>query len=55
MSCVMTCLLRKQTGQDMMNFILHGLDNQPDTKNHLSIGALSVERPMLLKWSWTGT
>ena len=41
--------LESRQGTAWWILILHGLDNKPDTKNHLSIGALSVERPMLVK------
>ena len=40
--------LESRPGKAWLILIQHGLDNQPNTKNHWTIGALSVERPMLL-------
>ena len=47
--------LESRQGEAHWIYIWHGLDNQPNTKNHYSIGALSVERLMLPKWRWTNT
>ena len=44
---------KSRQGKSPWIFIWQGLDYQPNTKNYLSIGALSVEGPMLLKWKWT--
>ena len=52
-SFVMTCLLKKQAEQGMLNLYL-AWTGQPTKKNfkkkHYPVGALSVERPMLPKW-----
>ena len=45
--------LKSRQGKSHWIYSRHGMDNQPNTKNHLTIGALIVKRPMLLKWKWT--
>ena len=52
-SCVMTCLLRKQAGQGTLHLYLAWTGKS--TKYKKTLGALSVERPMLPKWKWTNT
>ena len=52
-SCVMTCLLRKQAGQVTLNLYLAWTGQSTIYKETLINRSLIVKRPMLLKWKWT--